>query len=32
MLRIDIISIFPEFFREIIDYGIVETGSVLQAL
>jgi tRNA (guanine37-N1)-methyltransferase len=23
MLRIDIISIFPEFFREIIDYGIV---------
>ena len=23
MLRIDIISIFPEFFREIVDYGIV---------
>ena len=28
MLRIDIISIFPEFFREIVDYGIVRRARV----
>jgi hypothetical protein len=27
MLRVDIITIFPEYFREAFDYGIIRRGE-----